>query len=186
MIEIDGTYYNDIKWTGNFKDGMYYKGKMASKVEEYYDNGSLKAEGMQIGDIKLDSWKYYYENGKRKKTASTKKVKKMVNGPHGTKVERKKILDLTLKIKKMVNGERGITMGKGIIKEIIKMVKSTDLGHGGMIMAKKYQGNYDNGKKSGEWFEWASNGELVISGFYKNGKNGMVCLKVLNMLLGKK
>ena len=30
-IEIDGTYYNDIKWTGNFKDGMYYKGKMASK-----------------------------------------------------------------------------------------------------------------------------------------------------------
>ena len=42
-IEIDGTYYNDIKWTGNFKDGMYYKGKMASKIEEYYDNGALKA-----------------------------------------------------------------------------------------------------------------------------------------------
>ena len=51
---------------------------------------------------------------------------------------------------------------------------------------KKYQGNYDNGKKSGEWFEWESNGELVIVAFIKTGKNGMVFLKVLNMLLGKK
>ena len=55
---------------------MYYKGKMASKIEEYYDNGSLKAEGMQIGDIKLDSWKYYYENGKRKKMALQRRSKK--------------------------------------------------------------------------------------------------------------
>ena len=61
----------------------------------------------------------------------------MVNGPHGTKVERKKILDFTLKTKKMVSGERGITMVKGITKGIIKMVKRTDLGRGGMIMGKK-------------------------------------------------
>ena len=66
------------------------KAKWPVRVEEYYDNGSLKAEGMQIGDIKLDSWKYYYENGNKKEMASTKKVKKMVNGPHGTKVERKR------------------------------------------------------------------------------------------------
>ena len=37
--------------------------------------------------------------------------------------------------------------------------------------------NYDNGKKSGEWYEWASNGELLISGFYKKD------LKNVNQML---
>ena len=62
-----------------------------------------------------------------------------------------------------------------------------DLGHGGMITGKKkYQGNYDNGKKSGEWFEWESNGELVISGFYKNGKKWDGVFKGTKYISGKK
>ena len=51
---------------------------------------------------------------------------------------------------------------------------------------KKYQGNYDNGKKSGEWFEWASNGELVISGFYKKGKKWDGLFKGIKYSSGKK
>ena len=85
----------------------------------------------------------------------------------------------------MVNGERGITTVKGIIKEIIKMVKSTDLGHGGMIMAKNIKA-ITIMVKNGEWFEWASNGELVISGFYKSGKKWDGVFKGIEYASGKK
>ncbi len=50
-------------------------------------------------------------------------------------------------------------------------------GYGGTIMAKKYTGQYVNGRKDGEWFEWTNLGELTVNGFYQNGKNGMVFLK---------
>ena len=34
---------------------------------------------------------------------------------------------------------------------------------------KKYLGEYKNGKKEGQWFEWDQNNELVVNGHYKNG-----------------
>ena len=49
-----------------------------------------------------------------------KKVRKMVSGLPGIRVERKKIQDFIQMIKKMVNGELGIIMGKDIINGIIK------------------------------------------------------------------
>ena len=60
-----------------------------------------------------------------------------------------------------------------------------DLGHGGMIMAKKYQGNYDNGKKTENGLN-GKEGEIVISGFYKNGKKWDGLFKGIKYSSGKK
>ncbi len=50
-LEINSKLDLSLDAFKNLVDSLY-KGKMASKIEDYYDNGSLKAEGMQIGDTK--------------------------------------------------------------------------------------------------------------------------------------
>ena len=65
-LVTSGTYHNSVKWSGIFDDGRYYKGRMANQSEQYYDNGTMKSQGMLIGEIKLDLWTYWYYNGNKK------------------------------------------------------------------------------------------------------------------------
>ena len=43
---------------------------MASQQEEYYKNGTMKSQGLRIGDVKLDLWTYWYDNGNKKEEGS--------------------------------------------------------------------------------------------------------------------
>ena len=69
-LVTSGTYHNSVKWSGIFDDGRYYKGRMANQSEQYYDNGTMKSQGMLIGEIKLDLWAYWYDNGNKKEEGS--------------------------------------------------------------------------------------------------------------------
>lgn len=67
------------------------------------------------------------------------------------------------------------------------MGKNMAPGHGGMIMVKKkYNGDYYKGKKDGQWFEWSSDGNLIVSGSYKGGKRWDGIFKGTKYISGEK
>ena len=68
-----------ISLTGQMSYTTASTGLVASDkiyIKEYYDNGTLKAEGWEINKMKTDYWFFYFQNGKIARKGDYKSDKK--------------------------------------------------------------------------------------------------------------
>lgn len=132
------------------EQGEYVNGKLQGPVKMYYENGALKKE-MTVVDGKINGvLKKYFDNGQ------INTIENFKNGKvHGPVVDYYENGYLSFEGQYNENGEL-----HGKVKMYFK-------DHEGKV---KIQRVYDNGKKTGNYKEYYSNGQLFIKGYTVNNK----------------
>lgn len=153
--EINLLYNNNygiIKYYMN--DSIYDKGEYSDpegirhngKYECYYENGSLKSDGLYSNGNKDGFWKNYYENGQLKEFLEFEIDNELL-------YPKKTILTYLNN-----SGDTLVVHGSGYYEEF-------NTNNGSMASGKVKKGN-----KEGEWVCYRPNGELYYKEFYNNGK----------------
>ena len=191
QLKFEGEYFYGKKWNGKgydksnnivyelsngkgyvkeynskgkiFFEGEYLNGRKTGKGKDYHFDGNLEFDGEYLNGIKNGKGKEYYKNGQLVFEGEylydhKLRGKYYING----------ILEYEGEYlyKRKYNG-KGYDENGNIIYELIngngkvKEYKSKKL---------KFDGEYLNGRKSGEGKEYNWNGSLLFEGEYKNGK----------------
>ncbi len=137
------------KWEIYLKDG-----KQHGMSVSWYKNGQKRREGNRIEHKNDGLWVYWDENGKKIKEETW---------DHG------KLLETASELKRV--DERTL-----IYKDGIHYEEGSDKPFTGIAFVlhddglKLYEGNYEDGKRTGTFVSWNKNGQKDTETDYKNGK----------------